>query len=81
MLHLLAVFDALAVNDVVNVLNLVWANGRNILLRCGVTQDRLVDRRELVVLVRTSGDKSLLARVTSVILADVRAYATDLGQL
>ena len=81
MLHLLAVFDAFAVDDVVNVLNLVWANGRNILLRCGVTQDRLVDRRELVVLVRTSGDKSLLARVTSVVLADVRAYAADLRQL
>ena len=80
-MHLLAVFDAFAVDDVVNVLNLVWANGRNILLRCGVTQDRLVDRRELVVLVRTSGDKSLLARVTSVVLADVRAYAADLGQL
>ena len=80
-MHLLAVFDAFAVDDVVNVLNLVWANGRNILLRCGVTQDRLVDRRELVVLVRTSGDKSLLARVTSVVLADVRAYAADLRQL
>lgn len=60
-MHLLAVFDAFAVDDVVNVLNLVWANGRNILLRRGVTQDRLVDRRELVVLVRTSGDKPLLA--------------------
>ena len=59
-MHLLAVFDAFAVDDVVNVLNLVWANGRNILLRRGVTQDRLVDRRELVVLVRTSGDKPLL---------------------
>ena len=80
-MHLLAVFDAFAVDDVVNVLNLVWANGRNILLRCGVTQDRLVDRRELVVLVRTSGDKSLLARVTSVVLADIRAYAADLRQL
>ena len=80
-MHLLAVFDAFAVDDVVNVLNLVWANGRNILLRCGVTQDRLVDRRELVVLVRTSGDKPLLARVTSVVLADIRAYAADLRQL
>ena len=60
-MHLLAVFDAFAVDDVVNVLDLVWANGRNILLRCGVTQDRLVDRRQLVVLVSTSGDKPLLA--------------------
>ena len=76
-MHLLAVFDAFTVDNVVNVLNLIWANGPNILLRCSVTQDRLVDRGELVVLVRTCGDESLLAGVSSILLTDIGTNATD----
>ena len=55
LLHLLAILDALAVNDIVDMLDFVWAHLRQALLRSSThSQDGLVDRRKLVVFVRSS---------------------------
>ena len=62
LLHFLAILDTLSVNHVVDVLNLVWAHARQVLLRRRThTQDRLVDGRQLIVLVGTSRDEPLRA--------------------
>ena len=44
LLHLLAVLHALPVDHVIDVLDLVRAHTRQVLLRCGVTENRLVNR-------------------------------------
>ena len=81
LLHFLAILDTLPVNHVVDVLNLVWAHARQVLLRRRThAQDRLVDGRQLIVLVGTSRDKPLRARVAP-LCASVIAKAANLGQL
>ena len=69
LLHLLTVLDTLSVDDIVDVLDFVRAHrGQVRLRRRAHTQDRLIDRRELVVLISARRDKALRSRVTTLLL-------------
>lgn len=60
LLHLFSILDTFTVDHVVDVLDFVRAHTCNILLRCRVAQDRLINRGELVVLVSSCRYQSLL---------------------
>lgn len=80
LLHLLAIFDTFAVNDVVDVLNLVRTHASDVLLRGRVPQDRLIYRWQLVVLICTRWNKPLLTWVAA-ILTNISSDTANLRQL
>ena len=81
LLHLLTILYAFAVDHVVYVLNLVVTHRCQVWLRsCGDPKDSLVNGRELSVFVSPSRHKTLLARITTLLLL-ILADTADFRQL